>query len=301
MEEPEIINDLLYLKREERKVKLLEKIMEKRLKGAIKAKPRAYAVKLYKDCIKLQGHKKVIFLNKVKVVKQFKDHLVLVLSSESKAKWKHSLTTMKFKTPDSYASVLCSLTEAMKAQESQVKENGSQQRSTESEQGLSKGNLSENDPVPPESLCLPRVNVPESIEYPGYVKNAKKFYSLDSGTAEQAKMEELRRAKGRRRVCRTASKRFLNTGYTAKRSTSWNEDSDHCSSFTSDPDFYFESSDSESDSTSRYHYKRDRQNNKEFSLVVPKSNDSKEFIQDSQGNLVHVIRPRTTQPRSMVR
>ncbi|KAL5966267.1 hypothetical protein TSMEX_006004 [Taenia solium] len=298
MEKPDLISDLLHLKCERRKIEVSEKVMEKRLKKAIKAKPRSYTLQLYKDHMKLQGQNGAIFLDKVKEVKVSKEHLVLVLSSESKDKAKCSLTTMKFKNANDYTNVLYSIIAAMKAQKGQEKENDFQNRITKTELGLSKRESIEKNTILPANFRLPRINASVSTEWCGGVRNMQKFYSTDSGSVEQVRMETLKRANWRRKEYRPAPTRSHYSGHTEERRADWNEDSDYCSSFTSDFDLYFDSSDTESDTISSYHYKRSRETCKEYCPIVPKNNISKEFIRDSLGNQVHILRPRVARPRS---
>lgn len=299
MEKPEFTSDLLYLKCEKRKVDVSEKVMRKRQKRAIKAKPRSYTLQLYKDHIKLQGQKEAIFLDKVKKVDESKEHLVLVLSSESKDKAKCSLTTMKFKTANGYTTVLCSITEPMKAQESQEKENDFQQGITETEPSLLIRGSVEKDPILPASLRLPRINASISTEWCGDMRRMQKFYSTDSSSVEQAGMEALKRANWRRKEYRPAPTRSKYSGYMEERRADWTESSDYCSSFTSDFDLYFDSSNTESDTISSYCHKRNRGNFWGCHKIVPKSNISKEFIRDSLGNQIHILRPRMPRVKSM--
>ncbi|VDK36331.1 unnamed protein product [Taenia asiatica] len=298
MEKPDLISDLLHLKCERRKIEVSEKVMEKRLKKAIRARPRSYTLQLYKDHIKLQGQREEIFLDKVKEVKVSKEHSVLVLSSESKDKAKFSLNTMKFKNANDYTNVLCSISAAMKAQKAQEKESDFQKRITETEPDLSKRESIENNPISPADFRLPRIYASLSTEWCGGVRNMQKFYWTDSSSVEQVRMEVLKRANRRQKEYRPAPTRSYYSGHTEERRVDWNEDSDYSSSFTSDFDLYFDSSDTESDTISSYHYKRSQKTCKEYCPIVPKNNISKEFIRDSLGNQVHILRPRVARPRS---
>ncbi|VDM24113.1 unnamed protein product [Hydatigera taeniaeformis] len=286
MEKPEFIISLLHLKCEKRKVKMLQKVMEKRLKGAIKSKPRNYTLQLYKDQIKFQDQKEAILFDNVREVRESEENLVLVLSSDCKEKAKCSLATMKFKTADDYAKVLCRLNGAMNARNCK-NENGTQQEGKESGMEVLRKDATEQDPRSLPNLCLPRVNG----NVRKYARNMRKTYSADRSSMEQVRMKVFGKPRWRQREHRIVP--------SVERRVVCTEDSDYSSSYSSHIDLFSELGCTDTETSSSYHYEKNRGNYAQCRLVVPKDNASKKFIRDSLGNPVRIIRPRVTQPRSM--